>query len=334
MTYKILAEMSAHVRPGEDRPDPTLCNLAANLKTAIALARQYRAPAPNDPANRVKQMAGDFQKMGDKVRAQELDREIIKLQAKLRKHGAEMDADGNVKWTRTPDVVLYDYSLEKQGLTRVQIISGLLYNMNGVAVDTSAWSTAQQPGAAMYVMSVQGNIHYDQMEVDKRHHSSLLAGMKVAGAGEFKVRNGRITFLSNDSGHYDPTLKHFLQVLHQLSKNGVPMDFAINYVYLDARGAVRDDPYRTLLDFLLAYNIDDDSYDANNLIEGYGHLLTPDRLDSKNWEYRPGASPPGVYVKGSAAQMVPHREVRHHFKHLGTPQSYKDGRLVRAPAPI
>ena len=36
-----------------------------------------------------------------------------------------------------------------------------------------------------------------------------------------------MTFLSNKSGHYSPSLDHLLQVIHQLEKKRVPFTFQV-----------------------------------------------------------------------------------------------------------
>jgi hypothetical protein len=53
------------------------------------------------------------------------------------------------------------------------------------------------------------------------YHSSYLAGQTVLCAGEMKIINGIITEVTNDSGHYQPSLTHLVNVLETLSMYGV-----------------------------------------------------------------------------------------------------------------
>ena len=313
MTYKLLTEVGhGYANTREDLPsDPVLRGLSAELKTQLKLLQEYRVPvAP--PMGFVKGLAAAHEQKARTESARIYEEQAIRTRNKLRSLGCATDEEGNVTWPADKHVVAYDYSLQAQGLTRAYIDAGLLRDASGNRVDTGAWNTAQQANAAMYVMSAEGHFHYGKMVVHGRHHSSLLAGIRVACAGEFKATDGRITFLSNDSGHYNPTIKHFLQVLHQLQKQGVFLDAVrVNYVYEDAHGNIRDEPHATVGAFMTAHGLDNESYDANNLLEAYRHLLTPASLDSKDWEFRDSPRP-GVYSKLTGL-MIPHRDVRHYF---------------------
>ena len=63
-----------------------------------------------------------------------------------------------------------------------------------------------------------------------RHHSSLLAGQVVAGAGELRVRDGRLEWISDKSGHYRPDYFLFAPTLELLAGRGVTYPFEIPYV--------------------------------------------------------------------------------------------------------
>jgi len=52
-------------------------------------------------------------------------------------------------------------------------------------------------------------------------HSSIVAGGPVAGAGEFRVENGIVTFISNKSGHYVPPWPYIQQVAEEWSTQGL-----------------------------------------------------------------------------------------------------------------
>jgi len=75
----------------------------------------------------------------------------------------------------------------------------------------------------MFVMDRAGNIYAWSTErvPGRRNHSSLLAGGPVATAGEIKAAGGRITDVSNESGHYETTLEMLNQFIYRLRWGGV-----------------------------------------------------------------------------------------------------------------
>ena len=53
------------------------------------------------------------------------------------------------------------------------------------------------------------------------HHSSFLAGGKVAAAGEMDVASGMLLMHDNNTGHYKPTNEHNDQFAQELSERGI-----------------------------------------------------------------------------------------------------------------
>ncbi len=101
----------------------------------------------------------------------------------------------------------------------------------------SSWSPGLQDGPAKLPVFTNNLCGYS-MSMDRRfyigphraafdgaysnfYHSSYLAGQTVLCAGEIKMKNGVITELTNDSGHYAPSLTHLVNVLETLSMHGV-----------------------------------------------------------------------------------------------------------------
>jgi len=56
-----------------------------------------------------------------------------------------------------------------------------------------------------------------------KHHSSLADGSCILGAGQMMVRNGKITRISQQSGHYLPDPEQMLNVLRTLEQSGVDL---------------------------------------------------------------------------------------------------------------
>jgi len=76
----------------------------------------------------------------------------------------------------------------------------------------------------MYSMDPKGNIYLFEngpLASCRFHHSSLVNGDAVAGAGHFKIQQGVINYASNCSGHYHPSDDLLDQVLEVLRENGV-----------------------------------------------------------------------------------------------------------------
>jgi hypothetical protein len=143
----------------------------------------------------------------------------------------QVDDDGNLNWTALNErLVTYDETSEAQAKTKVEISGGILrrsatHDSNpGEAVDTSN-SVTQHAGIGLeiFVMSSQGDLHMASHKFGKYHHSSLLAGISVAGAGTIQASGGQIMVLNDKSGHYMPTVQQTRQVCHMLKKKGVDL---------------------------------------------------------------------------------------------------------------
>lgn len=74
-----------------------------------------------------------------------------------------------------------------------------------------------------FVMDAAGNFYFfDQEGHEEIRHSSVLGAAPVAGAGEIWVnKQGLITKINSQSGHYGGTVAIFDQTLQELTRNGV-----------------------------------------------------------------------------------------------------------------
>lgn len=99
---------------------------------------------------------------------------------------------------------------------------GVLYRTDGTVLDTSDASTFWSgDGRAIFVMDGHGNLYVSPYQEPGRfHHSSILAGGPVAGAGEVKVIDGRLELISDQSGHYLPGRSYTQRVLELLQQQG------------------------------------------------------------------------------------------------------------------
>ena len=77
----------------------------------------------------------------------------------------------------------------------------------------------------MYVLDKEGDIYltYDWDQAGF-HHTSFNGGAPVVAAGEMTVLHGRVTSISNRSGHYRPPLQSLWAVTDRLAALGVSLE--------------------------------------------------------------------------------------------------------------
>jgi hypothetical protein len=66
--------------------------------------------------------------------------------------------------------------------------------------------------------------HGPQQSGKQHYHSSYLSGENVLCAGSIVLEKGAVSYLSNKSGHYQPTPTHILHYLNALAVNGMAHD--------------------------------------------------------------------------------------------------------------
>jgi hypothetical protein len=260
------------ITPNDADREACFRELEQGIRDALArvngVKQQMRVQTCNPTgANRVRQMAGFFE--GKAKGPQELQKEaneIVKLRQWLFRQGAVLTPDGRIVWEKSKARVMYDHELAQQDATRITIAGGRMTLPDGKPLDTRLMVTALTgPGTGIYVVSGEGHLHVAAHATGKRHHSSLLAGAAVACAGELKVSQGRLEWISNKSGHYRPEPTHLVQILR----------------YFD-----------------LNYQLDLDSYDVEayfgkNLSENYstGTEFLKNQCLRKTYVYEQGESP-------------------------------------------
>lgn len=114
---------------------------------------------------------------------------------------------------------------------RLTVHDGLLHDRRGRPFHSkkggSFWGGPEE-ARSIFVMDGKGNL-YASNEQDKGrlHHSSFLGGDPVASAGEIGVVDGKVTFLSDRSGHYSPPAGCITQAIRYLHDEGVNLDGGI-----------------------------------------------------------------------------------------------------------
>jgi hypothetical protein len=97
------------------------------------------------------------------------------------------------------------------------------WNLRNRPFDTRAGTTPWfEGGRAIFVMDRDGNIFAsNHAEAGSFHHSTLGNGGPVAAAGELRVENGRLIYVTAASGHYRPTAAHMAQLRDLLESHGL-----------------------------------------------------------------------------------------------------------------
>jgi RHS repeat-associated protein len=77
-------------------------------------------------------------------------------------------------------------------------------------------------GRAIFTMDKHGNIYASNYQgAGDFHHSTLANGQPVAAAGELTVKNGNVTHVNNNSGHYQPQITHSENINNELKSHGI-----------------------------------------------------------------------------------------------------------------
>jgi hypothetical protein len=105
-----------------------------------------------------------------------------------------------------------------EGITWCSPYHGFLQTINQntesallVPFDTMTSAFPGKPGeenTAAYVWTVGNDIFAADHKGGRFHHSSFVSGKKVRCAGMIRVKKGKVTLVSNNSGHYRPKLTH------------------------------------------------------------------------------------------------------------------------------
>lgn len=281
-----------------------LKGLQKNLELAMNAAKSFqlasRTPQSTN-AKSVKDLVAFHTAQQTHVKEAEqarLNEVAIRLRTWLSRQGAWFSGESglNEDMTMRPKmVVVYDNQLAQQNLTKLSINGGLLRTADGKLFDTSGLVTHfSGPGYAIYVMSCSGHLHAGSHSVGHRHHSSFLGGAPVFGAGEIKAEGGRITFLSNKSGHYVPGRNQLLAVLAMLQQGGVALDFRLKMISPTCFQGI---DYPSVDVFMKQNKLDDAS--INQAVQDVGYIESRVISHSAYYQDTPN-SPPAPRGSGPA----------------------------------
>jgi hypothetical protein len=137
---------------------------------------------------------------------------------------SEVNADGVRVYKISGSAVSYVQDPAERGSWAVVPGPEFTHAQSGEKLDTSQmYSKFSGRGWGIFVMDRAGNMYVGRHRVGLFHHSSFLAGKKVAAAGEIRVIDGRIQGITAKSGHYMPGPSETQQVLQELAAAQVPL---------------------------------------------------------------------------------------------------------------
>jgi hypothetical protein len=108
---------------------------------------------------------------------------------------------------------------------RVFFWTGRAYSLNLqgdalVPVNTKHFYTEGRSGKG-FVMTVSGSFFVAPLGAGVKFHSCFMGGEAILCAGTIKIKDGQITRIKNDSGHYQPVDATLAQLLRKLQFSGV-----------------------------------------------------------------------------------------------------------------
>lgn len=168
----------------------------------------------------------------------ESDDEFAAREANLRKEQDAIRARAE-RLAESDRVTTRMFTEDEQERSKVDVRDGLLHG--GETFDGHGAATGEKSplggdphgrgGEREFVMGRDGQLRQFTPRVEPQgnkqvttHHSSVMRGQEVAGAGKMKAEDGKIKVISNASGHYKPGIAHAIQTLEILLKRGVFVD--------------------------------------------------------------------------------------------------------------
>jgi hypothetical protein len=130
----------------------------------------------------------------------------------------ERGHNGTVKpeWIRAFNKCDHYMNASQRCSYQIQIKNGLLYQ-NDTIFDTGNMKTEfSGSGVAIFIQSVDGTFYSSNHRRGRLHFSNSTSEVTIRSAGEWKVENGRIVWISGKSRHYQPTMKQLINALHDL----------------------------------------------------------------------------------------------------------------------
>lgn len=155
---------------------------------------------------------------------------------------------------------------EERELQKLTIKDGKFYlNSELFTSGFSGGSGPQAQQAHLFAIDLAGNF-YVYRKLPKINHSTMLAGGPVICAGFMQVVKGKLYYISNCSGHYQPQVDALLLTIRALlEKNVHPSTYEIKY---EAPKKLQPKSFKTAKVF-----IDGVPYSLKSVVKNLGLLL-------------------------------------------------------------
>ncbi|HEY6925315.1 MAG TPA: hemagglutinin repeat-containing protein, partial [Steroidobacteraceae bacterium] len=199
-----------------------------------------------------------------------------------RKQKREKDVPGSRYGTNAPAPLapVHYLSESEREASRVYTQDGKLVDSNGVPLE----------GNYIFVVDQQGRLIASPPHEGVIHHSSLGAGKPVLTAGTIHATGGKVGDLTNQSGHYRPSIESFEHFVVALEQQGVILDRAQSHVMAVK---LKTDPNG-------GFNWDGEWHDllkqAEPLRPGSGHILAPLGLPPAHAHQDPADNQPTAWT--------------------------------------
>lgn len=119
-------------------------------------------------------------------------------------------------WVRTFNRGIRYMNAGERSSYQIHIKNGLLYQ-NGTVFDTSKMKTLLSgSGVAIFVQSVDGTFYSSSHLGGRLEQSDATSDAFCRSAGEWKVDNGKIVWISGECGFYKPTMEQLVNAVSDL----------------------------------------------------------------------------------------------------------------------
>lgn len=143
---------------------------------------------------------------------------------------------------KTSGKVKYLNQLEKaRYLVKADGNGGLIYATSNKRVETPIDRSMRKPDVYIYALDLEGNLYiakegdFDLNQPNFRlQHPSFSSGGRLLAAGTIEIKNGKVIYIDNASGHYIPGEFSLFKVISELKKmNVVDSSCKVDFATMD-----------------------------------------------------------------------------------------------------
>lgn len=102
---------------------------------------------------------------------------------------------------------------------KVKEKDGTIKIVKKIVDTTQAQSPDKEPGTHAFVLDRTGNLYIGEHIENQFYHSSFLSGEQAQASGMICVKNGKVTYIDNVSGHYQPNEIEMVRTLKAIPQS-------------------------------------------------------------------------------------------------------------------